>query len=237
MKLLLLLLFTIPTLLHASPIPDFPFFYVVGHAHEDLETARATISFDIEIESENAEQGELKLKASNRSVLKILRDLGVKDVEIDTSQIKKRRVSETSDEEERQVYFRFTQEFSVDVYDLKKYPKLAEKLISSSNVSSFDSSFYAKNGPDVVMRLRKTACKNAKANAIAIAEANDVKLGMIHSASEVPYEKLYSLIGGQPWGGSSYCVSPSNPIYEVPATVRRHFQIYAIYRIDETDKK
>ncbi len=82
-------------------------------------------------ESEKADQGEVALKDASKAVMKMLRDVGVNEQEIDASEVRKRRISEKPfNVEERQVYYAFSQEFVVKISDLKIYPTLAEKLNS-----------------------------------------------------------------------------------------------------------
>ena len=235
MKILALFL-VIPTLLCGSPIPDFPFLYVVGQVYEEFPTKSAKITFSVQAESEKAEEGERVLKDASKLIMKMIRDTGVKDAEIDASEVRKHRVSEKPfNEEQRQVYYSFTQQFIVKISDLKIYPTLTEKLIGSNEVSSFDSEFFPETSPEITMRLRKAAFKDAKDNANGLAEASGEKIGRIHSASEVTYEEMGRLMGETRGGFLPSSAAGRDKVYEVPPTVPHFFQVFVLYRLAGPD--
>ena len=105
MKVLLALLILIAApLTVGSPIPDFPFLFVGGHASEDVPTARARITFNIENENEKSEIGEAELQKANIAMMTLLRESGIPEKDIDASDVRKRRVSKDPfDEEKKQI--------------------------------------------------------------------------------------------------------------------------------------
>jgi uncharacterized protein len=235
---LTLLLFTVASVVSASPIPDFPFLFVGGHASEQVPTARAQISFSIQNENEKSQDGETELQKASIAMKTLLKENGIPEKDIDASDVSKRRVSKDPfDEEKKQVYFEFSQSFVVTITDLKLYPKLAEMFIGSDKVSGFNSSFYAGNLRDVRKRLRVEALKDAKENAETIAKAAGTTLGVIHSISELDHSELAELIGAESYHPPN--LPPGlNEVYQVPPTVNKSFYVRVLYRLPtgENDK-
>lgn len=233
MKTLLLLLLATSVAI-SSPIPDFPFLFVGGNSSEDVPTSRAQITFSIENENELSEAGEAALQAASKAVMALLRESGVKDKDIDASVVRKDRVSKDPfDDEKKQIYFKFRQDFEVRITDLSIYPKLAEKFIGSDKVSGFSSYFYGGDMREVTNRLRLAALKDAKANAQTLAEASGTTLGKIHSVSELDYSELGELIGQEQYDPPNLPPG-SNEVYEVPPTVSQSFYVRVLYRLAET---
>lgn len=237
MKILITLL-GIPTVLCASPIPEFPFLYVEGEAHEDVPTQSVRITFSIVIDSEMPDAGEEELKSASRAVMTLLRKIGVQDHEIDASEVRKRRRGPSAFEKRssQEVYFSFIQEFILESSNLKLYPDLAEQLIGSKEVSHFESDFFGDAGPEFTERLRRNAFKDAKGKAVAMAAAGGATVGRMYSASEEPLEDLERLIGGYVGPGPSTDTSYREKVYEVPSTVSRAYRVFVLYRITDGEE-
>lgn len=256
MKALSILL-SLSCLLSGSSIPDFPFIYVRGHASENIATNLATIRFDIAKHSRISDQGETRLSEASKSIRKLLRDAGIKDKDINATEISKREEYGEFPESKRDVkianpmelppldgpdnpdptkkkeaYYSFTQQFVIQIHDLKIYPDLARQLIRSGDVSRYDVNFSATNRKDVVDRLRRSAFADAKRAAIEIADASGEKLDRIHSASEMPFSELGQLVGEEDQSNGVYAGTFSEErIYEAPPTVSEAFGIYVLFRI------
>lgn len=237
MKALLALALLIMTpLAIGSPIPDFPFLFVGGHASEDVPTTRARITFGIENENEQSEVGEATLQKANMAMMALLKENGILEKDIVASDVSKSRVSKDPfKDDERQVYFKFSQSFDVTITDLSRYPKLAELFIGSDAVSGFNSYFYGGNLREVTTRLRVVALKDARDNAETLASASGTSLGVIHSISEHDYSALGELIGAETYDPPN--LPPGrNEVYKVPPTVRQSFNVRVLYRLAEPKK-
>lgn len=238
MKILLAILLVImPPLAIGSPIPDFPFLFVGGHAAEDVPTARARITFSIENENEKSEMGEAEIQKASTAMMALLKENGIPEKDIDASDVSKSRVSvDPFDEKKKQIYFKFSQAFDVTITDLTLYPKLAEIFIGSDRVSGFNSYFYAGNLNEVTKRLRVAAVKDARENAKILAEASGTTLGTIHSISELDYSELGELIGAESYDPPN--LPPGqNEVYKVPPTVRQSFYVRVLYRLSAAEDK
>jgi uncharacterized protein YggE len=229
--LLAILLLLMPSLASGSPIPDFPFLFVGGHASEDVPTARARITFSIENENEKSEIGEAELQKASIAMMALLKENGIPEKDIDASDVSKSRVSKDPfDEDKKQLYFKFSQNFDVTITDLTLYPKLAELFIGSDKVSGFNSYFHAGNLNEVTKRLRVAALKDARENAKILAEASGTTLGAIHSISELDYSEFGELIGAESYNPPN--IPPGrNEVYKVPPTVRESFYVRVLYRL------
>jgi uncharacterized protein len=128
----------------ASPIPDFPFLYIKGQAVEHVPTEAARIRFNITNENEDAKAGESALQEANRAIVAALKEIGIADSHVTTSDVRKRKATKrNADGDSEKAYFEFTKDFQVVVTNLKLYPVLAERFIGSNDVGQFDVSFYA----------------------------------------------------------------------------------------------
>ena len=256
MKTIIILL-SLSCVLVGSPIPDFPFIFVKGNAFEEVPTNLATIRFQIIKHSRLSEQGESALSEASKATRKALRDLGVKDKDINASEVSKREEfgefpqrqkmeapshlpqlpplddqGESKPPKSKESYFSFNQHFVIYLTDLKLYPDLARHLMRSGDVSLYDVEFSATNRKEVFDKLRRAAFADAKRAALELAEASGEKLGGIHSASEIPYSELSQLIGEDPNSGVMYSSSISeHEVYEVPPTVPESFGVYVLFRL------
>lgn len=229
--ILAILILIVSPLAFGSPIPDFPFLFVGGHAVEDVPTALAQITFSIENENEKSEIGEAELQQASIAMVALLKEKGIPEKDIEASDVRKSKVSKDPfDESKKQVYFQFSQSFVVMVRDISLYPKLAEIFIGSDKVSNFSSNFYAGDLKEVRKRLRVAALKDARATAETLTEASGTKLGQIHSISEYDHSSLSELIGAENYDPPQ--LPPGrNEAYKVPPTIRESFHIRVLYRL------
>jgi uncharacterized protein YggE len=255
-----LLLLCLSNSLVASPIPDFPFIYVKGKAHENIPTNLAIIRFEVDKNHRVSEEGETALSDANKAIRKELLALGVKEKDISATEIqkseeygefpqfRKKVQSDISilplpvplDEEEpeqkvkKEAYYSFTQQYVIQLTDLKLYSQIVRSLMRSDHVSQYRVHFSATNRKDVVQKLRKEAFADAKRAAQELADASGETLGRLHSVSEMPHSDLSDLIGGDDSDSMLYAGSAvSVPIYEVPATVTEYFDVIALFRIEQ----
>jgi len=230
MKTLLLLISTVSLAL-SSPIPDFPFLFVAGNASEEVPTADAAITFSIKNENQQSDLGEKALQEANRSLRLLLRANGVSDKDIRVSDVRKQRVSKDPfDAAKKQVYFEFSQDFTIEIKDLTLYPKLAELLIGSEKVSGFDSSFSGGDLANVKKRLRIAAIKDARANAQILADASEVRVAGVQSISEFDFSRIGGLIGEGSYESPN--LPPGrNEVYKVPPTIRESFSVNMLFRL------
>ena len=186
-----LLAFVLAASTKASPIPDFPFIYVVGEATEDVPTGYAHLFFKISTSSTDAERGEEELRKISAKVMTLLKEMGVKDDEIDASDIGKTQyrgrkndpfgAPDVGADPEMEDKIQITQEFQITIEDLKLYPDLVGKLIAHGDVERFSSSFSIADTDAVMRRLRTKAIKDARVQAGEIADAAGVELGALPS--------------------------------------------------------
>lgn len=256
MKTLIIILSLSSTLV-GSPIPEFPFIYVKGQASEDVSTNLATIRFDVVKNSRVSEQGESALSEASKAIRKALRDLGIKDKDINASEVSKREEygefpqfqkkiepvdptqlppldgpDESDQTKSKEAYYSLRQQFIIQINELKLYPDLARHLMRSGDVSRYDVEFSATNRKEVIDKLRRAAFADAKRAALEIAEASGERLGRIHSASEMPYSELSQLVGEDPRSGIMYSASfAEDKIYEVPPTVPESFGVFVLFRL------
>lgn len=258
----LAILFGLCGALAGSPIPDFPFIYVKGHASEEIPTSLVTIRFDLAKHSRTSAEGESALSDASKAAKQALRELGVKDKEIHATEILKRQEfgefpqysgkkesadttalpppdgpDESAASGKKEVYFTFRQEFVLKITDLKLYPALARHLMRSGDVSRYDVEFSATNRDEVVERLRKAAFADAKRAARNIAEASGETLGRIHSASEMPYSDLGQLVGESSGMELPAGASVSDEVYVVPPSVSESFSVNVLFRLKQGTTK
>jgi uncharacterized protein len=221
----------------ASPIPDFPFLYIKGQAVEHVPTKSARITFDITNENEDAKAGEVALQEANRAVVAALKEIGIADSAVDTSDVIKRKVDKRdTNGESQKAYFEFTKNFQVTVDNLELYPVLAERFIGSNDVGNFDVRFYAGDLREVDKRLRIAAVKDANEQAEVLASAAGVELDGIHSVSDCDVGELSSLMGYEE-GISLASPVGRDAVYKVPQTVPHFFGIRILYRLSTNNNK
>ena len=258
MKTLLMLL-CLTSCLVGSPIPDFPFIYVKGQAYENIPTNLAIIRFEVDKNSRVSEEGESALSNANKAIKKELLGLGVKEKDINATEIQKTEEygefpqfknkvkseddslvapipleEETEPSKKKEAYYSFTQQYVIQLTDLKLYSQIVRSLMRSDHVSQYRVHFSATNRKDVVQKLRKEAFADAKRAAQELADASGETLGRLHSVSEMPHSDLSDLIGGDDSDSMLYAGSAvSVPIYEVPATVTEYFDLIVLFRIEQ----
>lgn len=215
----------------ASPIPDFPFLYIRGQATEHVPTKWARISFNISNENEDAKAGEAALQKANLAIVAALKEIGIADSDVITSDVRKRKATKRdADEGSEKSYFEFTKDFQVSVANLELYPLIAERFIGSNDVGQFDVSFYGGDLTEVDKRLRIAAVKDAREQAETLASATGVELGGIHSVSDCDVGELYKLIGYDD-SRMVHSMADRNVVYEVPPTVPQWFEVRILYRL------
>lgn len=233
MKPLLVLLISAASCV-ASPIPDFPFLFVMGEGVESGATEKAEISITIDIESAESEAGQLLYQKANQNLRSLLRQSEITENAIQFNSLTKAKINRSQNAKNDEPFFRFHQEITVQIVDFEKYPDLVAKLANSSDVARISTEFIPQDEKRVKEGSRKKAFQDALSRAELLAKAADVKIEGVHSVSERPFADLDSLLPSYGFSSSVSGVSVETA-YTVPETVNRYSEVFMLFRLAEKE--
>ena len=202
MRLLgLLLLFSIALKGHASPLPDFPFVTVTGESNRQVAPDIATIQLQVLVFNKRAKSAQMELDTTTNKLLQTLQDNEIDLNSISSEQVNKRtkRSRKNSSYEELEILgYELSRQFSIELDDLAKYPKLSTELLKMENVTGVSSRFDVSNKEDIEIELIAEAGSKAKTKAKLMASGLGVPLGQVFAINDTgSFQSFFATFGLQ----------------------------------------
>ena len=223
------------TNLAASPIPDFPFIAVSGHASRGVAPDKATIYFTVLVHANDSDEAVNGVNETLKTLVSGLIELGVIDKDVIAHDLNKSAVREKSVEHNqlRILGYDVSREVKVVVRDLKRYSAVIRRIMITNNVTSVSSDFDTTNREQIEADLMTKACVDARRRADLMAKGVGTRVSSVFAVSDRELYRIneqfgfgYSgtLRGGAPPGEDV-------PIF-VPSTIDLASDVNVLYRLD-----
>lgn len=193
----LLAAFMISAQAQASPLPEYPFIFTSGSAEIDVPPDIVRFRVEVSAHLPEASVAMSAVEATSKRMLAVLRTAGVKDADIDASDIEKSPRRHWDEKRDRSVPdgFEVTRRFSVTVRDLARYPQMVTTLLELPHTEEFEPHFDRTDRAKIEGDLFDRAARDARANAERMAAAFGRKLGSVRGIAQVPMTEIADWLG------------------------------------------
>jgi uncharacterized protein YggE len=180
----LILLFSLPALVAADPLPDKPHIYVQGDARIEVEPDRLTISVGLTEVSDKLETAKGEVDARSRLLIERARAIGIEDRDIGTTSLRITPTYDYVDGERVDLGTAAYREVTLTLRDLSQYSELMSALVEADISTWISTRFLVSNGGALTDEALTRALENARARAERLAESQGKRLGDVYSISE-----------------------------------------------------
>ena len=195
--LVLLLSTTFATL--ASPLPDFPFVTVSGESSSQVSPDVATIRLQALVFDKKAANAQEQLTETTANLVTLLEQNDIALNKISSDQVRKRakRARNNKSYEELEILgYELSQQFTIEVDDITKYPVLSNELAKMANVVGISSQFDVSNKQDIEIELIAEAGMKARIKAKQMAAGLGVKLGDVFAINDTgSFQTFFATFG------------------------------------------
>lgn len=223
---------------NASPLPDYPFVYVLGEAKREVAPDKANITFQIKSHHAQAEEAYKKQADVADVVISFAGKLGVAADNIVGGAIEKSAVRK-EDERGRDleiIGYDASRSVTIELKELSKFPELIEFLYTQQNVENIHVNFGSKDMESILQGLTAEAARSAKANAQRLSAGFEQKLGKVRAISESGFSGLSSPFGfrgdSNLYTGASAGGRGKRDFRAIPATISFRKSVYAIFALE-----
>lgn len=220
-----------------GPVPDFPFIHVKSQAKREVPPTKAFVRFSILAFSKTSEEATDTVQTSLAKLLTVLRELGIKDDQIQAGDYEKsssRTRPDNSFQSTEILGYQVSRTVMLKLPDLTKYPQIARTLMSAEHLTEFSSSFDTDKREEVLAELASEACAKARKKADLLAKGAGVLISGVHAVGEPEISDI-----DEHYGFSPSAVSAGGPFDEtdaeapvfVPATVEIGTRVAILYTL------
>ncbi len=173
---------------HAISTPNAPHIYVKGEA--TITTMPDYVQLSVGIVEINKDLIDAKNKADKTmaKAIKLVKELGIKDGNINAGHISINRESQYNRSSGEQEFkgFRVSRTLSVKLSQIDKYPQLLQNLVNNGINQINNTQFLASNYEELLKKAQKLATKDARKAAKELSADYGVELKGLYTASLSP---------------------------------------------------
>lgn len=221
---------------HANSTPNAPHIYVKGEA--TVTTMPDYVQLSVGIVEIDKDLIDAKNKADKNmaKAIKLVKELGIKDGNINAGHISINRESQYNRSSGEQEFkgFRVSRTLSVKLSQIEKYPQLLQNLVNNGINQINQTQFLASNYEELHKQAQKLAIQDARKAAKELSADYGVELKGLYTASLSPMN-----VAAQPYARSekTMMVADSAPGNFVPdayhaGEIKVTASSYAVYFID-----
>lgn len=167
----------------ASPLPDFPFINVTGHATLEVAPDKAQIRFQLRQTGTTAEQATRGVYQQGERLLTFIKSKGLTEKALDAAQISKEALFK--DYQDRTIIgYEASQPITLTLDNLEHYVAIMDYLFTQPQIFSIHSGFDHSQREQFEMTLSEKAGADAKQRATMLAAAQGVKLSTVFAITE-----------------------------------------------------
>jgi hypothetical protein len=172
----------------AAATPDAPHIYVKGEATLTTMPDYVQLSVGIVEIEKDLIAAKKKTDITMAKAISLVKDMGVKDTDINAGQISINRDSQYNRTTGNQDFkgFRVSRTLTVKLSDINKYPLLLQSLVNNGINEINQTQFLANNYNNLHKKAQKLAIKDARAAAKEFSKDFGVNLKGLYSASLSP---------------------------------------------------
>lgn len=224
---------------NAIQLPDFPFIYAQGFAQKEIPPNIAELNFLLKTFDENPDKAFKSLQQQSLELIKLFKEIGIADDNIESFEIKKTTIRENKNYQELKVLgYDVSQRFNLKLHDLDQYSELMNKLISYRNISDFNSKFDVAERKEIEESLLIDACAESKNRAKNMANSVGGRLDSVFAVSENGFnaiENAYGLSGSSDrmdrmFAKSSFNSNAPNLTF-IPSSIKIEKSVNVIYKL------
>jgi hypothetical protein len=221
---------------HANSTPNAPHIYVKGEATVTTMPDYVQLSVGIVEIDKDLIDAKNKADKTMAKAIKLVKELGIKDANINAGHISINRESQYNRTSGNQEFkgFRVSRTLSVKLSEIEKYPQLLQNLVNNGINQINQTQFLASNYEELHKQAQKLAIKDARKAAKELSTDYGVELKGLYTASLSPMN-----ISAQPYARSekTMMVADSAPGNFVPdayhaGEIKVTASSYAVYFID-----
>ncbi|WP_283710703.1 SIMPL domain-containing protein [Pseudoalteromonas prydzensis] len=174
----------------AASTPDAPHIYIQGQAQISTVADNVKLSVGIVEVEKDLMAAKQKADTTMAKAIKLAKQAGVLDKDINAGQISIHRESQYNRETNKQEFvgFRVSRSLSLTLKQIDKYPQLLQNLVSGGINEINQTEFVSSRYQELQQQARKMAIKDAKTAAQEFAADYDVEIKGLYSASMSPMD-------------------------------------------------
>lgn len=221
---------------HANSTPNAPHIYVKGEATVTTMPDYVQLSVGIVEIDKDLIDAKNKADKTMAKAIKLVKELGIKDSNINAGHISINRESQYNRSSGEQEFkgFRVSRTLSVKLSQIEKYPQLLQNLVNNGINQINQTQFLASNYEELHKQAQKLAIQDARKAAKELSADYGVELKGLYTASLSPMN-----VPAQPYARSekTMMVADSAPGNFVPdayhaGEIKVTASSYAVYFID-----
>ncbi|BED89147.1 hypothetical protein PspMM1_16150 [Pseudoalteromonas sp. MM1] len=221
---------------HANSTPNAPHIYVKGEATVTTMPDYVQLSVGIVEIDKDLIDAKNKADKTMAKAIKLVKELGIKDGNINAGHISINRESQYNRSSGEQEFkgFRVSRTLSVKLSQIEKYPQLLQNLVNNGINQINQTQFLASNYEELHKQAQKLAIQDARKAAKELSADYGVELKGLYTASLSPMN-----VPAQPYARSekTMMVADSAPGNFVPdayhaGEIKVTASSYAVYFID-----
>jgi uncharacterized protein YggE len=226
-----------PLPLSASPVPDFPFIAVSGHADRRVAPTKATVSFKVLAHAAESAEASKTVSDTLKLLVKDLAEFGIGEKQISAHDLEKDVVRERNEEHQQLKILGYDVSRGVELTlpDLKKYPEIVRKLMATNHVTRVSSDFDTDDREALKAEMIAEACAKARKKADLLAKGVGVTIKSVFAVTDRSLNGLDGVYFGSTGGHS---VLPGFgggdedvPIF-APATIEVSTYVEVLYKLE-----
>lgn len=162
---------------------------VTGEAKAFVEPDRAQVVIGVETDGKTVSDAKKKNDERVSELMKALEDIGIKDADIQTSNLNIHPIYDYKSDDRRLIKYTMRNEVRITVKDLDNVEPVVNRGLSNAGNLLSELTFYREDSDKIEDSLRIEAAKDAKLKAAALAEALGVSVGKPVSISASSFSR------------------------------------------------
>ena len=164
---------------------------VNGKAEIKAEPDRAIIRFSVENKDKELNRAKQEVDKTVANILAMTKDLGIEKKHVKSAQIISRPEYSWKSKKRELIGYYVSRQIEIDLHDLNNLGQVMHDATEMGITNMNSPQFYSSRKDEIYREALTTASKNAKANAMVLAQALDTKLGKVHqiNATNVHYNQ------------------------------------------------
>ena len=174
--------------LSAADMPTEPFVVSTGQAKVEVKPDEATLKFRLQVTRETSDDGLKSFTERSHAVQNLMINHRISPQHISASELDKDPIYNHRQKSSGASYkisaYRFTRSYTVEIKDLKMYPKLMEALLKMDNIFRSQTTFDISNREEIENKLMSNAMSKARKKASTMAAIAGAKIKGVYAISD-----------------------------------------------------
>lgn len=222
----------------AANLPDFPFLVSVGNAEREVKPDNATIQLGAMAFDVDSALALTNVNIATSKIMEALKNHEVPVANVEASDIEKStlRKRDSNYNTAEILGYEVSRTFTIELEDLSKYAELMSDLVAVNHVTSARTSFDIANRKEVEAELVLSAGKDARENAVNMAESLGTKILSVYAISQASnFSDFFATFGAtseQAYLKYENVSRPAIPVVFAPKSINVNQAINVVFRIE-----